>query len=92
MSELNLLCSAIAFECDECWTNEVGDLLLVLLQYILAVSVREHVLLFCRKVLGVNRLTASLIVLVQGLFDVVWEPVLRGVSSQVRKRFYYYPG
>jgi hypothetical protein len=50
------------------------------------------VLLFRRHVLGVNRLTASLIILVQGLFDFFREPVLREVPSQVRRRFYYYPG
>jgi hypothetical protein len=91
-SELaSLLRFAIGFEGDECWTNEVGDLFLELLRYILAVTVREHVFLLRRDVLGVYQLTASPVILVQGLFDGIRKKVLQEVPSQVRSRFYYYP-
>jgi hypothetical protein len=60
----SLLCFAAAFERNERWTNKIRDPPLVLLRYILAVSRRENVLLFRRHVLGVNGLTASLIILV----------------------------
>lgn len=42
----SLLCSAIDFEGDECWANEVGDVLFVLRRYVVAVSDRDHVFLF----------------------------------------------